>query len=69
MRRLKSDWLTNSPKGTGVKKRRITTITINKSTHLELYKLKRKLKKRSFDKLLRYLIDLYYSTKGKRDPA
>jgi hypothetical protein len=51
----------------------ITTITVDRSTHLELYRLKRKLKKRSFDKLLRYLINVYYmyhtSRRGRRDPA
>jgi hypothetical protein len=53
-----------------VKKRNITTITIDRSTHLELYRLKRKLKKRSFDKLLRYLINVYYtSRRRRRDPA
>jgi hypothetical protein len=51
------------------KKRNITTITINRSTHLELYRLKRKLKKRSFDKLLRYLISMYYTTRRRRDPV
>jgi len=53
-----------------VRKRNITTITVDRSTHFELYKLKRKLKKRSFDKLLRYLINVYYTTRrGRRDPA
>jgi len=53
-----------------VRKRNITTITIDRSTHFELYKLKRKLKKRSFDRLLRYLINVYYTTRrGRRDPA
>ena len=41
-------------------KKDITTITVSERTHYELYKLKRKLKKRSFDKLLRYLISLYH---------
>ena len=53
-----------------MRKRNITTITIDRSTHFELYKLKRKLKKRSFDRLLRYLINVYYTTRrGRRDPA
>jgi hypothetical protein len=55
-----------------VRKRNITTITVDRSTHFELYKLKRKLKKRSFDRLLRYLINVYYhytARRGRRDPA
>jgi predicted CopG family antitoxin len=53
------------------RKRDITTITISRNTHLELYKLKRKLKKRSFDRLLRYLINVYYTSRRgrRRDPA
>jgi predicted CopG family antitoxin len=44
----------------------ITTITVSEKTHYELYKLKRKLRKRSFDQLLRYLISHYYSVKRSR---
>jgi predicted CopG family antitoxin len=40
----------------------VTTLTITEKTHYELYKLKRRLRKRSFDDLLRYLISHYYST-------
>jgi predicted CopG family antitoxin len=48
-------------------KKNITTITVSERTHYELYKLKRKLRKRSFDKLLHYLISLYHSVeKSKR---
>jgi predicted CopG family antitoxin len=41
----------------------ITTITVSERTHYELYRLKRKLKKKSFDQLLRYLINHYYKVK------
>jgi predicted CopG family antitoxin len=44
----------------------VTTLTITEKTHYELYKLKRKLRKRSFDQLLRYLISHYYSVEGGR---
>jgi predicted CopG family antitoxin len=47
-------------------KKDITTITVSEKTHYELYKLKRKLRKRSFDKLLRYLISLYHSVEKSR---
>ena len=48
-------------------KKDITTLTITEKTHYELYKLKRKLRERSFDQLLRYLISHYYSVeKGRR---
>jgi predicted CopG family antitoxin len=48
-------------------KKDITTITVSERTHYELYRLKRKLKKRSFDELLRYLINHYYRTYRKAE--
>jgi len=48
-------------------KKDVTTLTITEKTHYELYKLKRKLRKRSFDQLLRYLMRHYYSVeRGRR---
>jgi predicted CopG family antitoxin len=47
-------------------KKPVTTLTITERTHYELYKLKRKLRKRSFDQLLRYLISHYYSVKREK---
>jgi len=42
-----------------LKKKEITTLTISEETHFKLYRLKRRLRKRSFDELLRYLADYY----------
>jgi predicted CopG family antitoxin len=42
-----------------LKKKNITTLTISEETHFRLYRLKRRLRKRSFDDLLRYLADYY----------
>jgi len=47
-----------------LKKKEITTLTISEETHFRLYKLKRRLRKRSFDDLLRYLAD-YYEAGGR----
>lgn len=47
-------------------KRDVTTLTVTEETHYELYKLKRMLRKRSFDDLLRFLVHHYYSSKKRR---
>jgi predicted CopG family antitoxin len=47
-----------------LRKKEITTLTISEETHFRLYKLKRRLRKRSFDDLLRYLAD-YYEAGGR----
>jgi predicted CopG family antitoxin len=42
-----------------LRRKEITTLTISEETHFRLYRLKRRLRKRSFDDLLRYLADYY----------
>ena len=48
-----------------MKKKEITTLTVSEETHFKLYRLKRRLRKRSFDDLLQFLADYYEA--GRRE--